>query len=308
MDIGVINNIDISGIDDYSDEELFRLYGGDHQTRTQNTGYQTETITQNNDINEGYIPEVQELNKPNQRKEFFGTPRKLSDNASLMIYEIMRRKYRLIFLNDIAQKKLNTFYSKGYFDKNLYEIIDDRLFKTMYDNIIKLYMIDIPNGIDVPVEKIYDIFAEDYHEIMNYRTRQGYADIATIYGPDFARIISNVSPTYLQTFIVFYIKKFAMQYFQKNKKHIKWNDLYPAFDESNMDPDILTESWIVKRYAAEIKEIRKQKGGQRYTFSNIINTLVKIFAISLIIIVLIVLLIYIVKNIINSSSDSLHHL
>ena len=300
MNTEVFNGIDFSLINDYNDSELYKLYGGEFQQFRQQNQNQTKVLTQNEVYdNESTIPKYTVLNKPDDNNyTYIGPGRKIQQNISTMFNETMKRKYRLIFLNNIAKKKLENFYKMGYFSKNLNDIIDDRLFKTLYNNVIRLYMINMPNGLDVPFEKMNDLDLEDFHEIMKYRTRQGYSDIATIYGPDFARIISNVSPNYLEVFIVYYIKKFAMQYYQKNKRQIKWNDLYPAYDESNIDESILTESWIVKRYVNELKEIKKQYGGQN-SASNIISILIKITVITIFIVLIIVVIIHVSKFIRN---------
>lgn len=299
MNILDFNAIDFSSINDYDDNELYKLYGGEVQQFRQQNSTQTKVITQNEVNDESTKFKYTILNKPdNTTKDntFIGIGRTV---PNLSIFnEIVKQKYRLIFLNDISKKKLDNFYKMGYFSKNLNDIIEDELFKTLYNNIIKLYMIDMPYGLDVPFEKINDFELEDFHEIMKYRTRQGYSDIATIYGPDFAKIISNVSPNYLETFIIYYIKKFAMQYYQANKRHIKWNDLYPAYDESNVDEEVLTQSWIIKRYVNELKEIKKQYGGQN-SAPSIIILLLKITVITILIVLIIVFIINTIKYVQN---------
>ena len=298
MNINVFYGVDFSLIDEYDDNELYKLYGGDKVQQTQ-----TKVLTQNEVDDDEQIKYTVINRSDNASKDntFNGIGRKIQNIP--MFNEIMKRKYRLSFLNNVSKKKLENFYKMGYFSKNLNDIIENELFKTLYNNVIKLYMINMPTGLDIPFEKMNDLESEDYHETMKYRTRQGYSDIATIYGPDFARIISNVSPNYLETFIVYYIKKFALQYYQKNKRHVKWNDLYPAYDESNVDESILTESWIVKRYNNELKEIKKQYGGQNSTL-NVISILVKIFAITIFIVLIIATIIHTMKFIYNSTFTS----
>ncbi|MGI5841656.1 MAG: hypothetical protein ACOX6N_05565, partial [Patescibacteria group bacterium] len=221
----ICNAIDFSSIRGYTDDELYQIYftddsmqiyGGQRVRQRVPNQYQTQTITEN--VSNSTI--TKPLDKSQKKEyEYIGVGRKIQNIPAFNVF--MNQKRKLILMNNnIAKKKLDDFYRMGYFNKNLNDIIEDALFKKFHDSIISSYMICPPSGLDVPYEKINDLEAEDYHEIMKYRTRQGYSDIITIYGPDFARIITNVAPNYLEVFILYYLKKFAVQYYEANKKHI----------------------------------------------------------------------------------------
>ena len=208
----------------------------------------------------------------------------------------INEKTDLYELNKAIYEKISKYYSMGYYDKTLYDIIDDESYKLIHDEIIVRYMIENDDELDIPYE--YDICADDYHEVMKYRTRQCYNDLITIYGPDFALSISNLEPRFLESFLAYYIKKYSKQFYEKQNRHVKWSELYPAYDESIIDPATMTESYIVRNYSQELRQIQKQRGSN-IDWNTTLFIFIKYFVFCLVVVGLVCALYYVCKKMIG---------